>query len=361
MRSKKLVLAAVMAAMVVMTGCGEKAQTATVESTEAVTVEETTEETTQEETETETEEETESDVEFTSLNQLFGNDSKETEAFGDFDEETGYLGATSDEITEGFEACDIIVEDLSQDNRIVYEDEDVLYHFVMYNEDSVQEVADDDETNFLTQLTYADEEFYVLFGSDTAVEYEEALVYCEEDTTVEYWAIGSIQGDNYCLVPIAAGNDENGYYIVRTTLVTVGIDMSDTMSLLEQGIDFKTESSEGSSTSKLELTGEEYIYLEITGKEGDEESLTVYYEMTNYYPTDVYISDAEIELNGVDITDSTVAFFEVDANDTIEDCFFIDGYDLKVGDEIVISGMLIDGESLDEIGEIEFPMVLESR
>ena len=68
MRSKKLVLAAVMAAMVVMTGCGEKAQTATVESTEAVTVEETTEETTQEETETETEEETESDVEFTSLN-----------------------------------------------------------------------------------------------------------------------------------------------------------------------------------------------------------------------------------------------------------------------------------------------------
>lgn len=365
MKNRKFVFAAVMAALVAMTGCGNKEQQTTAET---ATVQETvTEETTQEETTTEEKEkETEKDTEVSSLKKLFGKaDSAEEdeidEVFSNSDERTGYLGATSKEITKNLEACGITVDDLSRINMLYYEDEDAIFHFVMYNEDSLQAVDTGYGKSFMTQLVYDEEEFYVLFGSDEAVEYEEALVYCEEGTMVEYWAVGSVEDDTYLLVPIVAGNEENGYYIVRTALESTGVDMSGTMSLVEQGIDFRTDSSAGSNPIKTELTGEEYIYLEITGTEGDAESLVVNYEITNTYPVDVYISDAVIELNGVDITDSTVAFFEAEAGKTMEDCFFIDGYELKSGDEIVISGMLTDNETMDDIGTIELPIALKRR
>ena len=383
MRSKKLVLAAIAAAMLSMTGCGSIAQQIKTDATkqEETKQEETKEKETKEETkETEEKEETKETEETkekedknsdsAKLEEIFGTEA-DGKAFVDFDEETGYLGATSKEIANGLEAYGIIIDDLSQDNMDYYDDaeDQVLFHFAMYNEESVQEVESGDCNSFVTQLLLDNEEFYVLFGNDEAVEYEDAVVYCEEGTLVEYWALGSIQDGGYMVLPVVAGNEENGYYLVCSSLESIGVDMSDTMTLAEQGIDFTTdedvalddEDDSANTVVNAELSGEESIYLEITGKEGDEESLTVYYEMTSSYPVDVYLSDEVVELNGVDITDSTISLFEVEANDSIEDCFFIEGYDLNAGDELVISGMLVDNDTFEEIGEIEFSMVLESR
>lgn len=39
------------------------------------------------------------------------------------------------------------------------------------------------------------EDFYVLFGTDEAATYEEAEVYCEEGTTVDYRVVGIAQED----------------------------------------------------------------------------------------------------------------------------------------------------------------------
>lgn len=386
MRGKKVVLTVVMTAMLAMTGCGSKAEKTAAETTEATTVqetrtqEETAEETkaaeketesATEETQTEADDKAKADTDFTDLNKLLGKsgDSEEENvslltAFADADEETGYIAGTAENIEKCFQALGIPVEDLSQAGMDENDGEDVLFRFTMYNEEALQTIDSGESDTYLTQLEYNDEEFYVLFGSDEAVEYDEAEVYCEEGTTMDYWAVGSIQDGLYMVVPLIAGNEDTGYYFVLSALETVGVDMPNTMTLAEQGISFKTDDGEegnkaASTTAKL--TGDEYIYFEITGVEGDEEYMVVDYDLTNYYPMDVYISDATISVNGEDITDSTVSFFEVEANDTIEDSFFITGYELKAGDEIVIKGMLTDNETLEDIGMIEFPLVLENK
>lgn len=386
MRGKKVVLTVVMTAMLAMTGCGSKAEKTVAETTETTTVqetrtqEETAEETkaaeketesATEETQTEADDKAKADTDFTDLNKLLGKsgDSEEENvslltAFADADEETGYIAGTAENIEKCFQALGIPVEDLSQAGMDENDGEDVLFRFTMYNEEALQTIDSGESDTYLTQLEYNDEEFYVLFGSDEAVEYDEAEVYCEEGTTMDYWAVGSIQDGLYMVVPLIAGNEDTGYYFVLSALETVGVDMPNTMTLAEQGISFKTDDGEegnkaASTTAKL--TGDEYIYFEITGVEGDEEYMVVDYDLTNYYPMDVYISDATISVNGEDITDSTVSFFEVEANDTIEDSFFITGYELKAGDEIVIKGMLTDNETLEDIGMIEFPLVLENK
>ena len=392
MRSKKLVLTVVMAAMLAMTGCGSKKEPVEIEKTETVTMEDSIkEESTQAETKEESKQETEAsteeaetvgdekaeaNTEFTDLNKLLGkavnsDDDEEIEdIFEDASEDTGYLGDNADTITNAFELLDVKVEDLDQFNMDLYEGENVLFYFTMYNDEELQTVDTGDEESFLTQYRNDnDEEIYVLFGSDEATSFDEAEVYCEEGTTMEYWAVGCKQNGIYMVAPIVAGNEEAGYYLVLPVLDSVGVEMPDTMSLTEQEISFKTDNEKAdsekknntSTATKAELTGDEYIYFEITGMEGDKESLMVNYELTNYYPMDVYISGAEIILNGEDITDAAAAFFEVDANDTIQDCFFIDGYELKAGDELVIKGMLTDHESMDEIGEIEFPIILKNK
>lgn len=387
MRSKKLVLTVAMAAMLAMAGCGSKKEAVEIEKTETVTMEdsikeESTQEETKEETEASTEEtetagdeKAEANMEFTDLNKLLGRavDSEEDEAeniLTDASEETGYLGDDADTITKSFELFDMTVEDLNQFNMDLYSGENVLFHFTMYNDEALQTMDTGDEESFLTQYRNDDdEEIYVLFGNDEATSYKEAEVYCEEGTTMEYWAVGCKQDGIYMVAPIVAGNEETGYYLVLPVLDSVGVETPNTMSLTEQGISFKADNEKAdsekknntSTATKAELTGDEYIYFEITGMEGDEEFLTVNYELTNYYPMDVYISGAEIILNGEDITDAAAAFFEVDANDTIEDCFFLEGYELKAGDELVIKGMLTDHESMDEIGEIEFPIVLKNK
>lgn len=383
MRSKKIVLTVVMAAMLTMAGCGSKAEKTTAETTETVTVVESTQEestqaeTTEETKETETagDDKAEADIEFTDMNKLLGKavtseEDDMADAFESVSEETGYLGDSADEITNFFEILDVSVEELNQFNIDLYANEQVLFHFAMYNDEALETVNTGSSDSYLTQYINGDEEIYVLFGSDDAVEYEEAEVYCEEGTTMEYWGVGCKQKGIYLVAPVVAGNEEAGYYFVLPVLESVGVDVPDTMSLVDQGISFKTNEDKANKESKedntkvtttSELKGDEYIYFEITNITGDEESLTINYELTNYYPMDVYISDAVITLNGKDITDSTVGFFEGEANKTIEDCFFIDGYEVKAGDKLVIKGMLTDYSTFDEIGEIEFPLVLENK
>ena len=59
------------------------------------------------------------------------------------------------------------------------------------------------------------------------------------------------------------------------------------------------------------------------------------------------------------ISDSVVSYIVVNANDSMDDCLYIDDYDLNAGDEIVITAMLTNANSFEDIGGIEFTLVLE--
>lgn len=65
----------------------------------------------------------------------------------------------------------------------------------------------------------------------------------EEGITIEYWNLAVKKDNAYLLVPLFAGNEDNGYYIVRTNCDMSDFNMSDTLSLSEQNITFTANSS----------------------------------------------------------------------------------------------------------------------
>ena len=179
MRSKKIVLTVVMAAMLTMAGCGSKAEKTTAETTETVTVVESTQEestqaeTTEETKETETagDDKAEADIEFTDMNKLLGKavtseEDDMADAFESVSEETGYLGDSADEITNFFEILDVSVEELNQFNIDLYANEQVLFHFAMYNDEALETVNTGSSDSYLTQYINGDEEIYARFVLD---------------------------------------------------------------------------------------------------------------------------------------------------------------------------------------------------
>lgn len=297
------------------------------------------------------------------LNEIFDIDiqldEESTQYFDQMDGSIGYLTDDVYELEMMMEYMGLPVEELSRENMDA--DEQALFRFAMYNQDTAQLVQTGESESYATQVFYNDELFYVLFGSDEA-DAEEVENFCQEGTTLEYWAIGMVQDDDYLLVPLFAGNEENGYYLVRPALISSGYDMSGILSLVDVGIDFTTDSYSGNGGSDnviTELTGEESIAIEITDIESESGTLIVYYEITNTYPFNAFIGDESFILNGEDITDSVVSYIVVDANDSMEDYFFIDNQELVAGDELVLNGMLFNDDTYDEIGEIEFVFNLE--
>ncbi len=279
--------------------------------------------------------------------------------FPDADVETGFVCYDRDDVEDAFRFVDVDVLELSREN--LEENEDALLYFAMYNQKSAEQVGSSSDAPYLTQLVYNDEPYFVLFGNGEADE-EEVEIFTQEGTTLEYWALGMEEDGMYMLMPFIAGNEENGYYIVRPLFESTGMDVSDVESLVDQGIDFTTdedsdlpkEDDEDDVTANL--TGEEKIYFEITDIEEYDTSVTVYYEMTNTYPVDVTIWDETILLNGEDITESTLGVYQVEANSTVEDYFHIfDDYTLKAGDELIIRGKFVENDNYaDADEEIEF-------
>lgn len=382
MRKKKLFLVTVMAAaMMAMAGCGSK-EAADAKETEVVAETET------EETETETEEpeseepqseatesgeaetkETASEETNTAggmnrMSGLFGTeaDAENAELFIEADESTGFLCSDAETVDRIIEYLGSQTVELSQDN--MESAEDVLFYFSMYNQKTAGLVNTGDSNSYISQMIYNEEDYIVLFGNDE-VDEEEVEVFCQEGTTIEYWAVGVVEDGYYMLVPVIAGNEENGYYIVRPAFIATGADMSDTMSLVEQGVDFTTDSDadvdDDSNNTIAQLTGDEKVSIEITGVEDMDEFININCEVTNSYPVDIYLAIDKVYLNGEDVTESVVAYIWAGANDSRENTFYLEDRKLQAGDELIIQAMLEDNETLDEIGEIEFVFNLEEK
>lgn len=388
MRKMSLTVAAVMAAVLSMTACGSSVQPAIEETvtTEAASVEETTtveesetEESVTEETQTATEgdESARDEIQFGGLNTLLsksvGTNSKineEKNLAQTVNLETGFISYDADEVSDLLEASGISVEELSQSMIDISDIQTTVYQFAMYNEDSVQELQSSNGVNeYVTALEYEDEEFIVLFGEDTMVEYEDVLPYCEVGTTMEYWAFGVEMEGKYILVPFAAGNEENGYYVVRPVLEMTGEDVSDMMTLEEQGISFAedankdankdAEKNKKNATNSTAASENDFI-IEITSVEDLSDMMTVQYKLSSNYSENVYFDDEKFVLNGVDITDSVTSYFEVDAYGKTEDQFYLnDNIKLHKGDELVISAMVASSDTYEEIDRITFDIVME--
>lgn len=388
MKNKKLIMAALIAVMVSMTGCGSMMKQGMKETEETVEIEETVEES-EEETEEEIEEESEEveaedeseeadedqeaskaeDEEGEHLEVAIG-DGDEVDAFTGLsyyvDQENGYIGNDTGDVEDLMQYVEIRAVELSQEN--MDKGEDVLYHFKMYNQAPAKLVETGSSSSYLTMLQYEDESFIVMFGSD-AVEEEEIEVFSQEGTTIDYWAYGVVEEDVYILVPLIAGNDANGYYIVRPAFISMGADMSGMQSLVEQGIVFTNPDDyvedDGDDVDVEDddsddgVIEEETLAIEITDINNDGGIAEIFYVLESTYPMDIILDDVECFINGEDVTDDVVAFITVEGNGTVEDSIYMNNYVLHVGDEFFIRATVVDAETFERMDEIEFVFDME--
>jgi hypothetical protein len=238
-----------------------------------------------------------------------------------------------------------------------------FYRFEMTHNEPLVEMPSDSGLTYVTQLNHNDEIFYILFGAKENS--QDIDILAQEGITIEYWALGVETGGDYLLVPIFAGNEENGYYIVRTNCEMSDFDMSETMYLSEQGVSFATNSNSGTNEpdpdtdtpnidDPVPTTTSDDFSFEINEVVMEDGMVDIYCQLENGYGKEVYLSDETILLNGEDITDHTLFSFFVEGNSSLEDTFVITDQALSSGDTLQISFTVMDFETNTQIGTVEY-------
>ncbi|MBR4084523.1 MAG: hypothetical protein IKK33_09620 [Lachnospiraceae bacterium] len=275
---------------------------------------------------------------------------------------TGYISSDADTVDELLELCELDVEWLSHEN-IDNGTEDTFYRFEMTHEYPLMEIPSDTGMTYMTEIVLDEESFYLMFGAKEDPSDIEILT--EEGITIEYWNLAIKKDDNYLLVPLFAGNEDNGYYIVRTNCDMSDFNMSDTMSLAEQGITFTTNSSiimddpePNTGTPAIDvpapLLSTDDFSFEITEVVIEEGLSALYCELENGYSKEVYLNDENILLNGEDITDYTLFTFWIEGNSSLTQSFVITDYTLSSGDTLQISFTVVDYETDTLLGTVEY-------
>jgi len=81
---------------------------------------------------------------------------------------------------------------------------------------------------YLSALIMEDNTYIVSFGNNISSSYEEALPYCKSGKYVEYWAFATLNPDaQIVLIPIIAGTEDSGYYLVQSSLRDMTDDFND--------------------------------------------------------------------------------------------------------------------------------------
>lgn len=394
MKNRKLAMVLAMVLAISVTGCGAqetvekdtgntKAVQESVSTTEETENIESTENQPMAQSDADVTDGTEEDLQYQDLGQLLGSKGVSSSSefadngLGGFlagaDYEKGYLGKDALALNESLEETGLSVENLSMETLEANpEAESVIYHFTMYNEEAPIIVEADENAFYATQLTYDDEIYYVVFGTEDTSTEEEIESYCKAGTELEYWAMGTVEDGVAILVPLFAGTEDLGYYLVRPILAASGIDMSEVMTLEEQGIDFgestgaveettedTDEDADDEETRTASVMSDDDFGIEIGTIECSGDSATVNYTITNNLAYDACMIDETILLNGEDITRDCIAVIKANSGESLDDVFYIDFHEIKEGDIIEITGTLVDEADYEEKGTVSFTIEVQ--
>ena len=104
--------------------------------------------------------------------------------------------------------------------------------------------------------------------------------------------------------------------------------------------------------------GDDDVYLSVKVVAADEDSTDFDYIFVNNCPVPVELNDVKVTLNGADISDEVYIWLAADAGENVTDSFTIYSK-INIGDEIVISGTLVNTDTYDTLGNVEFPLILQ--
>lgn len=275
---------------------------------------------------------------------------KVNELFPEFDEKTGFISSSSDKLESIFQnPGNLDIKEL--DNKTISSgtlddtDSSALFKVHLTNTRLPELISDAYIYNYNIP---DDENIYLITLGLSPITEKEIEPYCFTDTEITYYTlIKSSNNNTYVVMPIIGGNDEIGYWLIKPMLEAMKIDVSSMKNL-----NLKNTQTPNSPAADDDL------FLRTTNVSYDSDSTHVEYELTNNIGISIYLDDVVVTLNNKDITDETIIFLESEKEKTTSGSFNVPEK-IVVGDKLIISGTVIDNDSYEEIGSIEFPLVFE--
>ena len=228
-----------------------------------------------------------------------------------------------------------------------------LYNFTMLNTDGVQEYPSSDSTIFISVLTLDGVNYGVTYGTGDKVSFEDVLPYASPNRCVEYWAFADVNtSGQITLIPLIAGSESTGYYLVTPVLKMLGADVEG-MTRPEPIGEIYTPTETPAEDEAAQ------VVVNITSVENSDIITTVNCTIENNYNFPLCLIDSSATLNGSDCSDKITAFFTVPAGGTITDCFYLDELQLAEGDELIVVFSASHDETFESLGSLTYRFVLK--
>lgn len=268
--------------------------------------------------------------------------------FPDFDEETGFVSKSSEEIESVFSTSSKLrVKDLdgeTVDSGELDGSNDTSVYKVNLTNTKLPQLVNGAYL-YSHSLPDDDNSYFITIGLDTTGE-ELIEPYSFINTPVTYYSMLEESEENsYVAVPVIVGNDDIGYWMMKPMMELMGVDVSNMATINLKEPQSPVTPAEGND---LVLITTNIMY--------DSGETLVKYELTNNLGKSVFVDNVVVMLNGSDITENTIMFLEADNGETASGSFTVPGT-IAIGDQLTISGTVVDSDSYDEIGSIVFPLV----
>ncbi|MGN0612965.1 MAG: hypothetical protein ACI4JB_03615 [Porcipelethomonas sp.] len=136
-------------------------------------------------------------------------------------------GRAKDTIAENEEAIEAAgiytIKDVSPENIEANTDAKTLFRIGLKNTSGILERNGD----YYISTTIDGNTYVIFFGNEEITTPEEASRYARKDSHVAYYGYAVQSNDGYVFLPLIAGADKSGYYVVKPVFEYLKFDMSD--------------------------------------------------------------------------------------------------------------------------------------
>lgn len=115
------------------------------------------------------------------------------------------------------------IEDVSPENIEANTDNRTLFRLGIKNTEGLLKYKE----KYYIPTKIKDQTYMVVFGDENTTTPEEIAPYARKNSHTAYYGYAIKSGSGYAFIPLIAGSDESGYFIVKPAFKYIGFDMTD--------------------------------------------------------------------------------------------------------------------------------------
>lgn len=288
----------------------------------------------------------------------------------------GYITSDREVIRQALQVASLVEKDVSMADMLngnMENGKQKIYHFkIKHHESAGMMPTESGDNRYITTMVHGADTYVVYFGMDDRYTLDEVQKYCAKGMEVEYWAFASASDNVALVIPIIAGSEENGYYLVAPCMEEMGADVS-ALTVPEKPVgnplntsgesDYTTEAKKENNPNSNNpvVEGAEKIALDINSVENSDYITVLNCTYTNGLGTDVCLIGEELYINGIDYSDQFSAYAEVGNGEQFSGEMYVDDVQFKAGDKLEFIFEISDNNTYKSLGKIKFEMVLAAK